>query len=211
MSGIGSTTRRPHVWKAAQNHETARTLLLLHGTGADERDLLGLGKALDPDANLLSPRGLVVADGMSRFFLRYPDGRFDEQGIIANADELAEFVAAAAFEYGFHESNVWAVGFSNGANAAGSMLLLHPEVLQGVVAFGTTKSFVSPPKRVPNLTGKHVFIANGKTDGYSPAEKTDAMVKEFRQFGAQVDLMMHSGGHTISHEHVKQIAAALAD
>jgi len=211
MSGIGSTTRRPHVWKAAQNHETSRTLLLLHGTGADERDLLGLGKTLDPYANLLSPRGLVVAEGMSRFFLRYPDGRFDEAGIVANAHELAEFVAAAAFEYGFDESKVWAVGFSNGANAAGSMLLLHPNSLQGIVAFGTTKSFSAPPKSAPNLTGKRVFIANGKTDAYSPAEKTDAMVKEFRQYGARVELMLHSGGHTISHEHVKQIAAALAD
>ena len=209
MAGIGATTRRPHVWKPASDVASVRTLLLLHGTGADERDLLGLGKALDPQANLLSPRGLVVADGMSRFFLRYPDGRFDEAGIVANAAELAEFVAAAAFEYGFDDSNVWAVGFSNGANAAGSMLLLHPDALQGIVAFGTTKSFVAPPKRIPALAGKKVFIANGKQDDYSPAEKTDAMVREFRQYGAQVELMMHSGGHTISHEHVKQIAAAL--
>jgi len=211
VSGIGSTTRRPHVWKPALDPGAARTLLLLHGTGADERDLLGLGKALDPDANLLSPRGLVVADGMSRFFLRYPDGRFDEPGIVSNADELTEFVSAAAFEYEFDESNVWAVGFSNGANAAGSMLLLHPEMLKGIVAFGTTKSFAQPPKRTPNLTGKRVFIANGKLDDYSPADKTEAMVKEFRQFGAEVDLMMHAGGHTISHEHVKRIAAALAE
>lgn len=209
-SGIGSTTRRPHVWKPASDVANARTILLLHGTGADERDLLGLGKALDPDANLLSPRGLVVADGMSRFFLRYDDGRFDEAGIIANANELAEFVAAAAFEYGFDESKVWAVGFSNGANAAGSLLLLHPDTVQGIVAFGTTKSFTAPPKRIPNLAGKKVFIANGKLDGYSPADKTEAMVKEFRQYGASVALMMHNGGHTISHEHVKAIAAALA-
>jgi phospholipase/carboxylesterase len=210
-SSIGATTRRPHVWKPATDVASARTLLLLHGTGADERDLLSLGKALDPAANLLSPRGLVVADGMSRFFLRYDDGRFDEDGIRANADELAEFVAAAAFEYGFDESKVWAVGFSNGANASGSLLLLHPETLQGVVAFGTTKSFTQPPKRIPNLAGKKVFIANGKLDGYSPADKTDAMVKEFRQYGATVQLMLHNGGHTISHEHVKAIAADFAD
>ena len=211
MAGsIGSTTRRPHVWKPASDVASARTLLLLHGTGADERDLLSLGKSLDPEANLLSPRGLVVADGMNRFFLRYEDGRFDEAGIRANAHELAEFIAAAAFEYGFDESKVWAVGFSNGANAAGSLLLLHPEALEGIVAFGTTKSFVEPPKPVPNLSGKRVFIANGKQDGYSPADKTDAMVKEFRQYGATVELMLHSGGHSISHEHLKTISAALA-
>jgi predicted esterase len=207
--GIGSTTRRPHVWKPASDSASARTILLLHGTGADERDLLGLGKALDPEANLLSPRGLVVADGMSRFFLRYPDGSFDEAGIVSNANELAEFVAAAAFEYGFDESQVWAVGFSNGANAAGSLLLLHPEAFQGVVAFGTTKSFVNPPARLPNLAGKRVFVANGAQDAYSPPEVTDALVREFRSYGATVELMVHSGGHTISHEHVKRIAEAL--
>lgn len=209
MAGIGGTTRRPHVWRPSSDVATARTLLLLHGTGADEHDLLSLGKALDPNANLLSPRGLVVADGMSRFFLRYPDGRFDEPGMISNAAELAEFVASAAFEYGFDEGNVWAVGFSNGANASGSLLLLHPQLLRGIVAFGTTKSFLNPPKRLPDLTGKKVFIANGEQDEYSPAEKTDAMVREFRSYGANVELMMHKGGHTISHEHVKRIAAAI--
>ena len=210
MAGsIANTTRRPHVWKPAANHETARTILLLHGTGADERDLLSLGRALDPDANLLSPRGLVVAEGMSRFFLRYPDGSFDEAGIRKNAHELADFLASAAFEYGFDDSKVWAAGFSNGANAAGSLLLLYPESLVGIAAFGTTKSFVAPPKPAPHLTGKQVFIANGATDDYSPADKTDDMVKEFRSFGATVTLLMHPGGHTIAMEHVRQIGQAI--
>jgi phospholipase/carboxylesterase len=208
-NGIAGTTRRPHVWRPAAHPASARTLLLLHGTGADEHDLLSLGRALDPTANLLSPRGLVVAEGMSRFFLRYPDGRFDEAGIVANANQLAEFLASAAFEYGFDASKVWAVGFSNGANAAGSLLLLHPESVVGIAAFGTTKSFVNPPKVQPNLTGKAVFIANGAIDDYSPADKTDAMVREFRSYGAEVELMMHKGGHSISHEHVKRIASAI--
>ena len=209
MSGIGGTTRRPHVWKPSSDVRGNRTLLLLHGTGADEHDLLSLGRALDPDANLLSPRGLVVAEGMSRFFLRYPDGRFDEPGIVKNADELAEFVASATFEYGFDAEKVWAVGFSNGANAAGSLMLLHPETLRGVAAFGTTKSFTSSPKQTPNLTGKKILIANGELDDYSPAAKTDEMVREFRSFGASVELMMHKGGHTISHEHVKRISSVI--
>lgn len=210
MAGIGATTRRPHVWRpAAHGSTSARTLLLLHGTGADERDLLGLGKALDPEANLLSPRGLVVSDGMARFFLRYPDGSFDEDGIRSNADDLAEFVSSASFQYGFNPESVWAVGFSNGANAAGSLLLTHPQVIQGVIAFGTTKSFIEPPNPIPDLKGKKVYIANGKLDDYSPADKTEAMVREFRRYGATVELMVHGGGHTISHEHVKRIAAAL--
>ena len=210
MSGsIANTTRRPHVWKPAANHETARTILLLHGTGADERDLLSLGRALDPEANLLSPRGLVVADGMSRFFLRYLDGRFDEPGIRKNANELADFLASAAFEYGFDDSKVWAAGFSNGANAAGSLLLLHPQSLVGIAAFGTTKSFTSAPVPALDLTGKQVFIANGKTDDYSPAVKTEEMVKEFRSLGATVTLLMHPDGHTIAMDHVRQIGQAI--
>ena len=85
---------RPHVWQPSQNVATARTLLLLHGTGADERDLLGLGRLLDPDANLLSPRGLVRAFGMNRYFMRFDDGSFDEAAIKQNADELADRAGA---------------------------------------------------------------------------------------------------------------------
>ncbi|MFM7030525.1 MAG: hypothetical protein ACKOWK_05625, partial [Micrococcales bacterium] len=78
MTEIGATLARPHVWQPAANPGQARTLLLLHGMGADEHDLLALGRLLDPSANLLSPRGLVNNDGLNRFFLRFPDGSFDE-------------------------------------------------------------------------------------------------------------------------------------
>lgn len=195
---------RPHVWRPSANSETSKTLLLLHGTGADEHDLLSLGKALDPSANLLSPRGLVVESSMSRFFLRYPDGRFDEEGIVLAVDELADFIAVAAEEYGFDAKKVFAVGFSNGANAAGALLLLHPESVAGIAAFGTTKSFVES-RSDAKLTGKKVWIANGAGDEYSPADRTDAMVAEFKTLGAEVQLMMHPGGHEIVMKHIQQI------
>lgn len=195
---------RPHVWRPSANSATSKTLLLLHGTGADEHDLLSLGKALDPSANLLSPRGLVVESSMSRFFLRYPDGRFDEAGIVRAVDELADFIEVAAEEYGFDDKKVFAVGFSNGANAAGALLLLHPESVAGIAAFGTTKSFVEPRSGV-NLAGKRVWIANGVTDEYSPADRTAAMVSEFKSLGAEVQLMMHPGGHEIVMKHIQQI------
>lgn len=195
---------RPHVWRPSPNSATSKTLLLLHGTGADEHDLLSLGKALDPSANLLSPRGLVVESSMSRFFLRYPDGRFDEAGIVLAVDELADFIAVAAEEYGFDAKKVFAVGFSNGANAAGALLLLHPESVAGIAAFGTTKSFLES-RSVANLAGKKVWIANGASDEYSPADRTADMVSEFKSLGAEVQLMMHPGGHEIVMKHIQQI------
>ena len=126
---------RPHVWRPAAEPEKARTLLLLHGSGADEHDLLPLGKLLDPAANLLSPRGLVRVDGANRFFLRNDDGTFVEDDIVKNSAELAEFLWAASGEYGFDANNVYAVGFSNGANAAGALLLLQPDSVKGIVAW----------------------------------------------------------------------------
>jgi predicted esterase len=201
---------RPHVWLPSAEPTSSRTLLLLHGSGADEHDLLPLGKLLDPTANLLSPRGLVRVDGANRFFLRNDDGTFVEDDIVKNSSELAEFLWAASGEYGFDASNVYAVGFSNGANAAGALLLLQPDSVQGIIAFGTTKSFEQTPfKKVPDLTGKRVWIANGVQDHYSPAERTTAMVEEFESLGATVSLRMQPGGHTISPQHVREIAAEL--
>ena len=201
---------RPHVWRPSADPAKSRTLLLLHGSGADEHDLLPLGKLLDPTANLLSPRGLVRVDGANRFFLRNDDGSFVEEDIVKNSSELAEFLWSASGEYGFDPSNVYAVGFSNGANAAGALLLLQPDSVAGIIAFGTTKSFERTPfKRIPDLKGKRVWIANGVQDHYSPAERTAAMVEEFESLGATVSLRMQPGGHTISPQHVREIAAEL--
>jgi phospholipase/carboxylesterase len=210
MAANPNDLSRPHVWLPAEDPASARTLLLLHGSGADEHDLLSLGKLLDPHANLLSPRGLVRVDGANRFFMRNDDGTFVEEDIVKNSAELAEFLWAASGEYGFDANNVYAVGFSNGANAAGALLLLQPDSVRGIVAFGTTKSFAQTPfKKVPDLTGKRVWIANGVQDHYSPAEKTAAMIEEFESLGAKVSLRMQPGGHTISPQHVREIAAEL--
>lgn len=210
MSLNPNDVSRPHIWRPASDPSSVRTLLLLHGSGADEHDLLPLGKLLDPTANLLSPRGLVRVDGANRFFLRNDDGTFVEDDIVKNSSELAEFLWAASGEYGFDSNNVYAVGFSNGANAAGALLLLQPDSVQGIIAFGTTKSFEKTPfKKVPNLTGKRVWIANGVQDHYSPAERTTAMIQEFESLGATVSLRMQPGGHTISPQHVREIAAEL--
>jgi predicted esterase len=202
---------RPHVWQPSADVAGNKTLLLLHGSGADEFDLLQLGKALDPNANLLSPRGLRKSDGANRFFKLLEQDSYDEREVIENSAELADFLWAAAGEYGFNPDNVYAVGFSNGANAATSLLLLQPDSVAGVVALGNNKVFEDTPfkKGKPDLTGKRVWIANGAADEYSPQVRVDALMAEFKSLGASVDFMLHPGGHTISLDHVQQIHSQL--
>lgn len=207
-----SDLSRPHVWEPAKDVSASRTLLLLHGSGADEHDLLPLGRALDPDANLLSPRGLRKSDGANRFFKLLEQDTYDEKEVIDNSSELADFLWAASGEYGFDPANVYAVGFSNGANAATSLLLLQPDSVQGVVAFGNNKVFENTPfkKGPPDLNGKRVWIANGALDAYSPQYRVDKLIAEFRQLGAQIEFLLHPGGHTISKDHIQQIRRELS-
>src|SRR5215475_3170856 len=114
---------------------SSRTLLLLHGTGGNERDLIPLGRELDPTAALLSPRGKVLENGMPRFFRRLAEGVFDLEDLKYRANELADFVTVAAEHYGFARDNLIAVGYSNGANIAAAMLLLRPEILPIAILF----------------------------------------------------------------------------
>lgn len=205
-------TTRPHVWRPSENVAVNRTLLLLHGSGADEFDLLSLGKTLDPKANLLSPRGLRKSEGANRFFKLLEQDNYDEKEVVENSSELSDFLWNAAGKYGFDTDNVIAVGFSNGANAATSLLLLHPDSLAGVIAFGNNKVFENTPfiSGRPDLTGKRVWIANGAIDPYSPKERVESLIAEFESLGAEVKFFLHSGGHTISKEHVQQILSDLA-
>jgi predicted esterase len=138
---------------------------------------------------------------------------YDEKEVIDNSAELADFLWVAAGEYGFNPENVYAVGFSNGANAATSLLLLQPASVAGVVAMGNNKVFDDTPfkKGPPDLSGKRVWIANGAADDYSPQVRVDALIEELRNLGASVEFMLHPGGHTISIEHVRQIAKELAN
>jgi len=197
---------RPHVWLPSE--KSAKTLLLLHGSGADEFDLLSLGKALDPSANILSPRGLASQDGMVRFFDYFEDFSANEGTLLEAVQSLAEFLELASKHYGFDPARVTAVGFSNGAHMAGALLTVHPELLRGILAFGTTRAFVETEFK-PNLQGKFVFIANGEQDPYSPRQKSEEMIKEFQSWGAKVEVLMHPGGHQISPEHVEILAREL--
>ena len=206
---LARSLKRPHIFKPAADPANAQTIVLLHGTGADEKDLLGLAAPLDPNANVLSPRGMAHYQGMDRFFIRRDDGTFDQKSLFEGIDQLYEFLQNAFFEYGIDENRVWLVGFSNGASMAHSLLQVHPEVALGVVAFGTNKVMEKPLLPAPNLAGKKVFIANGAADAYSPADTVAELIAQLQSYGAEVDYKLHPGGHTIAMEHVRAIGAEL--
>src|SRR5690242_2434898 len=143
-----------------------RTLLLLHGTGGNERDLIPLGRELDPNAALLSPRGQVLENGMPRFFRRLAEGVFDIEDLKRRAADLAAFIVAAADEYGFDRSKVVALGYSNGANIASAVMLLHPGVLAGGVLLRAMVPL--EPNPLPAIKGTRVCISNGEQDPMAP-------------------------------------------
>lgn len=209
--GDGTSLRRPHVFEAGEAAADSRTILLLHGMGADEHDLLGLGRLLDSGANLLSPRGMVQIEGLNRFFLRFADGSFDEDGLAHAADELAGFLKAASVEYGFDLNRVWAAGFSNGSNAAVALLQRHPELLQGISVYSITKALAEPIGVAGSLNGKKVFIANGELDQHAGIAVPRLLAAQLEQIGADVELMEHQGGHSIVMEHVRPVMQYLAN
>src|SRR5262245_37402061 len=178
-------------------------LLLLHGTGGNEDDLLPLGPLIDPAAALVSPRGDVLENGMPRFFRRLREGVFDEADVIVRARAMAEFVEEAREHYQL--GPMTAVGFSNGANIAGAVLLLHPGVLSGAVLLAPMVPIVPDP--LPALAGARVFVGAGRVDPLVSVPETERLVAPLERAGAEVTLHWHPGGHTI---HPTQVSAARA-
>ena len=179
---------------------SSRTLLLLHGTGGNERDLIPLGRELDPNAALLSPRGKVLENGMPRFFRRLAEGVFDLEDLKYRTNELADFVAAAAQHYGFASDNVVAVGYSNGANIAASMLLLRPEILSAAILFRAMVPLI--PETQPNLSSIRVWIGAGEHDPIIPTSETNALAELLRNDGADVTIRYFQTGHQLTRDDV---------
>ena len=173
-----------------------RSLLLLHGTGGNERDLIPFGRELDPDAALLSPRGKVLENGMPRFFRRLAEGIFDLEDLKYRANELADFVAAAAQHYGFAADNVVAVGYSNGANIAASMLLLRPEILSAAILFRAMVPLI--PDTPPNLSAVRVWIGAGMNDPIIPTSETKRLAELLRNAGTDVTMRFFQAGHELT-------------
>ena len=179
----------------------APTLLLLHGTGGDENDLLPLGRMLDERAALLSLRGKVLENGMPRFFRRLSIGVFDEEDLVNRTHELAGFVQRAVSEYDLDPRRLFAVGFSNGANIAASLLLLHPGLLAGAVLLRAMVPF--EPETSPDLQGTRVYLAAGRSDQMIPPESTERLAQLLREARAEVTLDWQPGGHGIGRDEIE--------
>lgn len=177
------------------------TLLLLHGTGGDEDNLVSLGRMLLPGAALLSPRGKVSEAGALRFFRRVREGVFDQEDLARRTEELAKFVEAAAATYSLDPARIVAVGFSNGANIAGSLLLRRPGLLKGAVLLSPMVPF--EPTSPPNLEGTDVFIGAGREDAMAPAAQTERLAGLLKAYGADVTIHWEPGGHAIAPAEVR--------
>ncbi len=189
MNDLGFT----HRYIPAPRPPTARVLLLLHGTGGDEDDLLSLGRELDPDAALLSPRGKVSENGSPRFFRRFAEGVFDEEDVIRRAHELADFVSAAVEAYELPVGNITAVGYSNGANIATAVLFLRPEILAGAILFRAMVPLTDPA--LPDLSGRRIFLSAGAQDPIVPRRNVEQLVALLKKAGAEVISKVQPAGH----------------
>jgi phospholipase/carboxylesterase len=189
--------------------ESRWTLLLLHGTGGDEHDLVGLGRRLAPGAALLSPRGKVLENGMPRFFRRLAVGQLDIPDLLVRTDELAEFIAGAATAYELDPHRVVALGFSNGANIAASLLLRHPGRLR---AAGLLRAMLPyEPEQPPDLAGTDVLIAAGEGDPYSSPDQVRRLGEILSSAGARVTTNVEPGaGHGLTHNDLRGLAAWIA-
>lgn len=181
------------------------TLLLLHATGGDEHQLLQLGRELAPDANLLSPRGQVLENGsVRRFFARHGMLDLDIPDLLARTDQLAGFVAAASATYALDPDRILAVGYSNGANIAVSVLLRHPGILAGAVLLRPTLPYAPDPDAPPRLDGKPILILGGERDPYVPRERYDQLVSVLDAAGADVTATLAPVGHQLRPEELQQ-------
>ncbi len=177
---------------------TTKTILALHGTGGNEHDLVPMAKMVASGANILSPRGKILENGAPRFFKRLAEGVFDIEDLKFRTHELADFVNEAAKEYTFNSSNVYALGFSNGANIASSLLFLRPEVLaggailRGMVPLDIEKGEL---EQLPNLTGKKVFLANGTRDPMVPLDNAKKLAEIYKQAGATLTHELNPASH----------------
>ncbi|MFC0189665.1 alpha/beta hydrolase [Fictibacillus aquaticus] len=192
-----------HIFRKGTD-ETKPVLLLLHGTGGNEEDLLPLADMISPESSILSVRGNVSENGMPRFFRRLSEGVFDEEDLIFRTNELNDFLQEASEKYGFDRGNIVAVGYSNGANIAGSLLFHHHRSLKGALLHHPMV-----PRRgleLPDLSGVPVFIGAGKNDPICPAHETEELDQLLTGAGASVEVKWEQMGHQLTRAEVEAAA-----
>jgi phospholipase/carboxylesterase len=188
-----------HIFKEA-TEENLPTLVLLHGTGGNEEDLLPLADIIAPKASVLGIRGNVLENGMPRFFRRLSEGVFDEEDLIFRTKELNEFLDEAAENYHFNRENLVAIGYSNGANIAASLLYHYQSSLKGAALF-----HAMVPRRgveIPSANEIPIFIGAGKLDPLIPAKETKELIDDLNRAGANVSEHWGEGGHQLTRDEV---------
>jgi phospholipase/carboxylesterase len=193
-----------HIFRKGTRPE-APTLVLFHGTGGTEHDLLPLAERISPESSALSLRGNVLENGMPRFFRRLAEGIFDEEDLIFRTKEVHDFLQEAAVQYGFERSNLVAVGYSNGANIAGSLLFHYEQALKGAILHHPMV-----PRRgiaIPNLTDTPIFIGAGTNDPICSAQETEELQGLLGGAGASVTVHWERFGHQLTSTEVDAAAA----
>jgi phospholipase/carboxylesterase len=180
--------------------KSSLTLLLLHGTGGTEDDLIPLGNELATDASILSVRGKVLENGMPRFFRRLEEGVFDLEDLKMRTDELADFILKSSSVYEFDLKRLVAVGYSNGANIGASLLLKRPEVLAGAILFRAMVPFV--PDVLPDLSKKSVILLEGLHDPIVSKQEAERLLKIFTDAHCNVTLKWEDSGHNLAEEDI---------
>jgi len=173
------------------------TLLLLHGTGGDETDLIPMARMLEiTNASILSPRGKVIENGMPRYFRRLAEGIFDIEDLKFRTNELADFVQNASKTYALDLNRIIAIGYSNGANIAASVLLVRPEILSDAILFRPMIPLV--PNTLRNLSSKRVLISAGLHDPIVASYQTKDLFDLLEKVGAKVSIQWQNSGHELT-------------
>ncbi len=186
--------------KEAKAKTPPATLLLLHGTGGNEEDMIPLGHEIAPEAAILSPRGKVLEVGMPRFFRRLAEGVFDIEDLKFRTNELADFIENASKLYSFDLEYMIAVGYSNGANIASSLLLLRPEILSAAILFRPMVPFI--PDTLQNLISKNILICAGDWDPIVPRQNTEKLLDIFKKAHTNVSIYWQKSGHELGQEEI---------
>jgi phospholipase/carboxylesterase len=197
-----------HRFLPAEDSSQSETLVVLHGTGGDENDLIGIGQAIAPGAAIVSPRGNVLEAGAPRFFKRLAEGVFDPKEVRSRAEELARFIRGAVITYRLDPARVFALGYSNGANIASTVMLVEPGILQGAILF--RPMLVYEPSEKSDLIGSAVFISAGRMDPIVPVASVERLAELFESTHAEVTLKWQLAGHSLVPSEVREAADWLA-
>ena len=197
-----------HRFVPAEDSASGETLIVLHGTGGDENDLIGIGQTIAPGAAILSPRGNVLENGAPRFFRRLAEGVFDPKEVHSRAEELARFIRAAIIKYGLDATRIYALGYSNGANVASTVMFIEPRLILGAILF--RPMLVFEPEEQNDLSGSSVFISAGRVDPIVPVSSVERLAELFESRHAEVTLKWQLAGHNLVPSEVREASDWLA-